>query len=570
MPRWCAYTLLVCLLAWFRGNAFECIAVTELLKNPAGNEDTIPGGKSHEFIEITNIGDVALTIDSLWLFDGGEIDSIVPWRDTLPQLRSCVLGTRTVGPGQTALVLDRDYALAPRASWFVIDPGTIILTTGDADIGNTLAEDDGVLMYKGTKSRIDRVVSFVADPGQQPSLGVTKILHMSGRKIAEGYSVIPRQVLFANVEWLQCPDSLSPGHYEYVKNGWLAEYRLGTADVSRQMLPCSLACLKIGGCAGVSATWSVASAKSTVSAPRALDCGAGPMRTTVDLPLDSTLYALRITDGGSAPAWDIDISTEWAPLSAIRITEVFPRATADEPEWFEVANVSSMSINLKGWRFGTGEDSLVFSDADLLVRPAEFRVIARDRALFLRRYPLPAGLVTAPSSWVALDNYDDTLRLWNGRGNLQESVCWHNEWFVSWKAGSLERVSTDRSGLDKNAWAVAVNPSPGMPNGSVTWRSATRASVEIGPVPFSPNGDGSDDYLAVTLSLPALATASIAIYGFDGRKIRDLPGPAQQTCRWDGRSDDGRPALPGPFFVVVRIQDDRGVHTIRKKGVLWR
>jgi hypothetical protein len=568
IPRLCAYTLLVCLLAWFRGNAFE--SVTEVLKNPAGNEDTIPGGKSHEFIEITNIGDVTLTIDSMFLFDGGEIDSIVPWRDTLPQLRSCLLDARIIAPGRTALVLDRDYALAPKASWFVIDSGTIILTTNDADLGNSLAEDDGVLIYKGTKTRIDRVVSFVADPGQQPSLGVTKIHHMTGRNVAEGYSVIPRQVLFANAEWLQCPDSLSPGHYEYVKNGWLAEYRLGTADASRQTLPCSLACWKIGGCAGAPATWSVESAKSTVSAARTLDCSAGPMRTAVDLPLDSTLYSLRITDGGAVMAWDIDISTEWAPLSAIRITEVFPRATTDEPEWFEVANVSSMPINLKGWRFGTGEDSMVLSDADVVVRPSEFRVIARDRALFLRRYPLPAGLVTAPGAWVTLDNYDDTLRLWNNRGNLQEAVCWHNEWFASWKAGSLERVSTDRSGLDKNAWAVAVNPSPGMPNGSTAWRSAAQATVDIGPAPFTPNGDGRDDYLAITLSLPAAATASIAIYGFDGRKIRDLPGPAQQTYRWDGRADDGRPALPGPFFVVVRIQDDRGVHTIRKKGVLWR
>jgi hypothetical protein len=564
------YTLLVCLLAWFRGYAFECIAVTEVLKNPAGKEDTIPGGKSHEFVEITNIGDAALTLDSLFLFDGGEIDSIVPWLDTLPQIRSCLLGTRTVGPGQTALVLDRDYALAPKASWFVIDSGTIILTTDDNDIGNSLAEDDGVLIYKGSKTRIDRVVSFAADAGQQPSLSVTKIHHLSGRKIAEGYSVIPRQVLFANAEWLQCPDSLGPGHYEYVKNGWLVEYRPGTADVSRQTLPCSLVCWKTGGCAGVSATWAVVSVKSTVSAPRAFDCGAGPMRTTVDLPLDSTRYSLGITDAGAVTNWDIDISTEWAPLSAIKITEVFPRAAADEPEWFEVANISSMPINLKGWRFGTAEDSMVLSDADVVVRPSEFRVIARDRALFLRRYPLPAGLVTAPPSWVALDNYDDTLRLWNSRGNPQEAICWHNEWFASWKGGSLERVSTDRSGLDKNAWAVAVNPSPGMPNGSTAWRFAAQATVDIGPAPFTPNGDGANDYLAITLSLPAAATASIAIYGFDGRKIRDVAGPAQQTYRWDGRGDDGRPALPGPFFVVVRIQDDRGLHTVRKKGVLWR
>ena len=551
---------------------WSSLAITEILKNPAGAEDAVPGGRSHEFIELSNLGDQAVSIDSMFLYDGGEIDSVVPWTLALPQQDSLIINVRSIPAGKTALILDRDYAGAPSTSLFAIDSGTIVFTTNDNDLGNTLAEDDGIVIYKGTKSTVIRVLAAAVDEGQDLSLSPHKIYHMAGRRAPEGFSVIPTQVLFSPAAWMPCPDSLSPGHYENGKNGWIAEWKLGSIDAQGGTIACSLSCWKAGGVPAADVYWCIrtpgANARTIIDETKPA-FSAGPALMLAHLPLDTVGYALLVRDGASL-SWPIDISTEWAPVSAIKITEIFPRATPDCPEWIEVTNISSMPINLKGWMFGNSEDTVKLSDYDLAVQPAQFVVIVKDPALFSKTYHAFARTAFAPGQWHTLDNYDDTLRLWNSKGNLQETVCWHNEWFSGWTAGSLERITMSKSGIDRAAWVVATMPTPGQPNGSVTWRAASQASMEIGPIPFSPNGDGKDDLLAIKLQLPASATAVISIYGFNGMKAREIAGPAQETLYWDGKNRSGRLLPPGPFFVVADIKDFSGNRVIRKKGVLWK
>jgi hypothetical protein len=76
--------------------------------------------------------------------------------------------------------------------------------------------------------------------------------------------------------------------------------------------------------------------------------------------------------------------------------------------------------------------------------------------------------------------------------------------------------------------------------------------------------------LGISLFLPAGQRASIAIYGFDGRKIYEFAQPAKNKSTWDGTLADGARAPAGPFFVVVTITDGIKEMHIRKKGILWR
>ncbi|MBN1307103.1 MAG: hypothetical protein JXA18_04245, partial [Chitinispirillaceae bacterium] len=78
-----------------------------------------------------------------------------------------------------------------------------------------------------------------------------------------------------------------------------------------------------------------------------------------------------------------------------------------------------------------------------------------------------------------------------------------------------------------------------------------------------------DDKLAIRLALPAAATATIDIYGFDGRVVKRFSGMPQEVYYWDGRGDGGS-APPGPFFVIAEIRQGGKLRRIRKKGVLWR
>ena len=59
--------------------------------------------------------------------------------------------------------------------------------------------------------------------------------------------------------------------------------------------------------------------------------------------------------------------------------------------------------------------------------------------------------------------------------------------------------------------------------------------MEIGPIPFTPDGDMKNDLLEITMNVPSSKTFTLSIYSFDGRKIREFTGPVREKYLWDGR-----------------------------------
>jgi hypothetical protein len=266
--------------------------------------------------------------------------------------------------------------------------------------------------------------------------------------------------------------------------------------------------------------------------------------------------------------WLVVGAAVWGDDSGIRINELFPKAQTDCPEWLELANPSKSPVNIKNWKYGHQDDSCLITATDFIVPANEFVVLARDKTLFSAKFPATLPVIQ-PVQWRALDNYHDTLYMWDSSGVLQESAGWDYHWFDSWTDQPLARVSLTTSGLLPTAWVVASKASPGQPNSEATWRSGG-ATLEIGPIPFTPNGDGKDDFLSISVTLPAGVSASVSIYGFDGRKYLDLPQPPEKQFLWNGTAAGGRAVPAGPFFVVLETSDNGSRKVIRKKGVVWR
>lgn len=252
----------------------------------------------------------------------------------------------------------------------------------------------------------------------------------------------------------------------------------------------------------------------------------------------------------------------------IRLSELFPRAAADCPEWLELANVSGAPVDLRSWTYGNAVDTCLIATAAIVVPAGGFIVLTKDKNLFSTKYPAVTS-VFQPVRWKTLDNYHDTLFFRDSAGVQQESAGWDYKWFDSWTDQSLARVSYSISGLVQQAWVVASRPSPGQPNADAVWRNNS-AALDIGPIPFTPNNDGKDDYLSIKLTIPAAATATVSIYGFDGRKYLDVPQPPTSQYLWNGTLASGAAAPVGPFFVVAIITCNGATQIIRKKGVLWR
>ncbi len=144
------------------------------------------------------------------------------------------------------------------------------------------------------------------------------------------------------------------------------------------------------------------------------------------------------------------------------------------------------------------------------------------------------------------------------------------DWFDTWENQSVARVSTEKNGLQSSAWVLSKKTTPGLSNSDVEWQSGEKAALHIGPIPFTPNNDGKNDSLSIRIQIPASQSMSIAIYGFDGRKIFDVPESIEEVFTWNGRTKDGRYAPVGPFFVVATVTKGNKEKFIRKKGVLWR
>ena len=253
---------------------------------------------------------------------------------------------------------------------------------------------------------------------------------------------------------------------------------------------------------------------------------------------------------------------------SVHINEIFPRAH-DSPEWLELYNGSDAPINVKGWHYGKNDDSVVVSLSDQMILSRGFLVLTKDIAAFSSVYPDVQNVIQLPH-WYTLDNYHDTIVLWDASAVARDTAAWDSKWFSSWTTQDLSRVTMTLSGMDKRSWVLSDNPSPGKQNPETTWHAAAVSALEIGPVPFTPNNDGKDDYLVISLLLAPGASATVSIYGFDGKKYYEIANVLTPQILWNGNTSSGLKMPCGPFFVVAEVNNNGVKSIIRKKGVLWR
>ncbi|MBN1983451.1 MAG: lamin tail domain-containing protein [Chitinivibrionales bacterium] len=545
------------------------VLISEVMKDPIGGESSIPGGASHEFIEIINIGCDTFFFSSIFLSDGYTSDSLFAWTKPLPNHSQCCFNRPFLLPGQVGCIMDRDYSQSPIDRFYAFCDSTVILTTSSASLAGGLTETKGIFLYRGTKNLIVDSIASVLDPGQSLSL-TEKMVHTNPPLIREGFSIVPQSVFFALHQFTSCPDSLSPGRCEKVTNSWFIEFKVMGMPSDTTALLCSTAVAFAQQAMPSVCRWIVR--KHTSSNELASGFVAPhphPFRFVVIVPRDTTGCDLTLTHPSSNTVKPIDISCQWIPEKSIRINEIAPAASVAMPEWIELYNCSSMMINLKHWRIATPQGGDTISSVDCIMQPKSFCIITKDAARLRTCFPFPLQIIQ-PLHWQTLGDKSDSVYLFNPFQTVaSEEVYYDSHWFSSWNSQSLERVNPHNNGKEKGCWAVAVRSSPGMPNQSALWQSGTRPSMTIAPIPFTPDNDGKDDLLMITLQKPASYTSVIEIYGFNGRKLYEITKPSA-TQYWNGKCATGAAAPIGPFFVIGRFINGSDEIRIRNKGILWR
>ena len=549
------------------------VIVSELYRDPPGTEsDTMGGGGSHEFIELTNLGPDTFFIDALFVTNGIEADSVIPETAAIKSHENCRYNSTVLAPGMIAVILDPDYRTAVAADTsraFSLPDSTLLLRCGDREFGSSgLAATHGVLLYRGSKSSIDSVICTASDDEVARSSPTGGKIPLTIPENIEGVSLVATEILSGESGFDYCPTGVSPGVFEPLRNGWIATFHLGRFDRSASTVPCTVSVRSTANPPESTVSWQCRRQRNDLEA--VIGSGTIPLRNYCgsagfSLPADSAalFFTLRNDDH---PSWRIDLSVAWIPDEAIRITEIAPKATTTEPEWFELENRSSMTVNLKNWRFGKNDDTVTVTPTSFQFDPGTFAVITRDGALLSRRYRALTRSIT-PRHWVTLDNRVDTIVLYDARGTIRETACYDDAWFPDWPYTSIERTGDD-DGCSNTSWSVASRPSPGLPN-QAGYTTGT-PSLDIGPIPFTPDNDGSDDLLAIRVRYAPPVSVTVTVYGFDGRAVKTFSGQPQEVRYWDGRTAAGAAVAPGPFFVVAEFKNSGTVTRLRKKGILWR
>jgi hypothetical protein len=91
------------------------------------------------------------------------------------------------------------------------------------------------------------------------------------------------------------------------------------------------------------------------------------------------------------------------------------------------------------------------------------------------------------------------------------------------------------------------------------------SDVGIAPSPFTPQGDGINDEVAITYTLFSVLDAvevDVELLTLAGQRVRRLSGGVQgagrHALRWDGRDDGGQMVAPGVYLARIGANIDRG------------
>jgi hypothetical protein len=286
----------------------------------------------------------------------------------------------------------------------------------------------------------------------------------------------------------------------------------------------------------------------------------------------------------------IDVMVGAEPRSIV-VNEIMFDPLAGQNEWVEFYHRGHDPIDIARWRFSdrptsSGANSFVISTAPTLIQPRDFVVVGADSSLFSQ---FPSLVTAAPtvhcfilnrSNGFGFNNDGDDVILRDASGNTIDSVSYSSDWHhpdvAVTKGRSIERISPEIASNDRRNWSTSPSPrggTPGQTNGIFTTSLPAAASLSIAPNPFSPDGDGFEDFCIIRYNLP-LTTSVIRISIFDvrGRLLRtlantELSGPHGEIV-WDGLDDARQRVRIGPYIVFIEAIDGQAGILATAKAVV--
>jgi len=285
----------------------------------------------------------------------------------------------------------------------------------------------------------------------------------------------------------------------------------------------------------------------------------------------------------------VTIKIGYEPRSLI-INEIMYDPLDGQNEWLEFYNRSSQPVDLAHWTFNdraisSGVNSFVISDSAMTVLSGGFAVVAAESTVcnifpnLGSPHPDISLSILNRSGGFSFNNDGDAIVLKDLTGQTIDSVaylpCWHHPDVVDTRGRSLERINPNIETNDPRNWSTCTNIAGGTPgkiNSVMTISAVSNSAISISPNPFSPDGDGFEDYCIIHYNLPMhTSTLNIKIYDIKGRCIRTLANGelagTQGEIIWDGLDESRQRARIGVYVVYLEATDRSSGRVERAKAV---
>lgn len=153
--------------------------------------------------------------------------------------------------------------------------------------------------------------------------------------------------------------------------------------------------------------------------------------------------------------------------------------------------------------------------------------------------------------------------------------------FLPGKEGvSIERLSPEINTLYRSNWQSTAETAgfatPGYQNSRYLLQSNSSETINVTPEVFSPNSDGYNDFVFISLPhFQQAMTVSISIFNASGTLVKNLmqnkyiePGYVQS---WDGSNNNGQLASSGIYIIYIQYLFENGkTNEMKKTCVLSR
>ena len=166
-----------------------------------------------------------------------------------------------------------------------------------------------------------------------------------------------------------------------------------------------------------------------------------------------------------------------------------------KPEWVEIINVSSDSINIKNWFISdvltTPTKNFITSD-DVFLAPNEIFIVAKDTS-FNSAYPITSSKYFY-ANFGSLGNTSDGVVLYDFRNGIIDSLFYRSSWGGK-KGYSLERISLNEQTNDSTNWVTSLDvngSTPGSENSINNVPSYERNDLVINEIMYDPETNNSE------------------------------------------------------------------------------